>query len=173
MSCPVPQRDPRLQTAWGLSRGLSVFEIQSLQLPCYGLNKREIWYRFQGSATHFFFFLLWAFRGVKLSPQVHVVLGSRMAWAVPPSTYAVMWVNYSVCVWGGFSVRSALKRSETCFLGAFTKLRKVTVGFVMSLHLSACSNSDPTGRILMKFDIRGFFFRNSVEKSSSFITIWK
>jgi hypothetical protein len=37
------------------------------------------------------------------------------------------------------------------FLGAFRKLRKVTVGFIMSVRLSACNNSAPTERIFMKF----------------------
>ena len=36
------------------------------------------------------------------------------------------------------------------FLGAFLKLRRATIGFVMSVRLSV---RNPTGRILMKFDI--------------------
>jgi hypothetical protein len=46
------------------------------------------------------------------------------------------------------------------FLGAFAKLRKVTISFVVicpsirpSICLSAWNNSTPTERILMKFDI--------------------
>jgi len=42
------------------------------------------------------------------------------------------------------------------FLCAFTKLRKVTIGFVMSLCLSARNNSTPNWRILMKIYIQGF-----------------
>ena len=46
------------------------------------------------------------------------------------------------------------------------KLRKATIGFVMSVRphvrLSAWNNSDPTGRIFMKFDMS--IFRNTVEK---------
>ena len=38
-------------------------------------------------------------------------------------------------------------------LGAFVKLRKATISFVISDGLSAWNNSDPTGWILMKFDI--------------------
>jgi hypothetical protein len=38
-------------------------------------------------------------------------------------------------------------------LGAFAKLRKATISFVMSVFLSAWNNSIPTGRIFMKFDI--------------------
>jgi hypothetical protein len=43
------------------------------------------------------------------------------------------------------------------FLGAFTKLRKATISFVMSVQLSARlsvrNNSAPTGQIFLKFDI--------------------
>jgi len=39
------------------------------------------------------------------------------------------------------------------FLGAFSKLQKATVSFIMSVRLSAFNNSAPTARILMKFDI--------------------
>jgi hypothetical protein len=50
---------------------------------------------------------------------------------------------------------------QTDFLGAFAKLRKGTVSFVMSVCLSVClsalNNSALTGRIFMKFDIRVFF----------------
>jgi hypothetical protein len=65
------------------------------------------------------------------------------------------------------------------FLGAFAKLRKATISFVMSVCLSvclpsclsvrpsvrpsACNNSAPTERIFMQFDIWGFF-RKFVEK---------
>jgi hypothetical protein len=50
------------------------------------------------------------------------------------------------------------------FLGAFTKLRKATVSFIMSvclpacpfIHLSSWNNTVPTGQILMKFDILMF-----------------
>ena len=54
-------------------------------------------------------------------------------------------------------------RGTTVFLGAFTKFRKVTIGFVMSARPSACNYSAPTGRIFRKFDIY-VFFRKSVEK---------
>jgi hypothetical protein len=39
------------------------------------------------------------------------------------------------------------------FFGAFAKLRKATISFVMSIRLSAWNISAPTGRIFMKFDI--------------------
>jgi hypothetical protein len=49
----------------------------------------------------------------------------------------------------------------TLFLGAFAKLRKAVIDFVMfgspSIRLSACNNSASTRRILIKFDIRDFF----------------
>ena len=51
---------------------------------------------------------------------------------------------------------------------ALGKPRKVTIVFVMSVYLSvrpsAWNNSAPTGRILITFDIRAFFFRKFVEK---------
>jgi hypothetical protein len=39
------------------------------------------------------------------------------------------------------------------FSGAFTKLRKATVGFVMSVRPSAWNSSAHTGRSLIKFGI--------------------
>ena len=39
------------------------------------------------------------------------------------------------------------------YLGAFEKLLKATVSFVMSVCPSAWTNSVPTGRISIKFDI--------------------
>jgi hypothetical protein len=52
------------------------------------------------------------------------------------------------------------------FLGAFAKLRKVTIGFVMSVCPSAWNSLAPSGWILMKVDIEGSFFFSgkSVEK---------
>jgi hypothetical protein len=38
-------------------------------------------------------------------------------------------------------------------LGAYAKLRKTTVSFVMSVCPSAWNSWAPTGRIFMKFDI--------------------
>jgi len=43
------------------------------------------------------------------------------------------------------------------FLGAFAKLRKETVSFVMSFLPAAWNNSAPTPTIFMKFEIRAFF----------------
>jgi len=42
-------------------------------------------------------------------------------------------------------------------LGAFAKLRKVTINFVMSVRLSAWNSSAPIERVLMKFDISAIF----------------
>jgi hypothetical protein len=42
-------------------------------------------------------------------------------------------------------------------------LGKATISFVMSVCLSSWSNSAPTGRIFMKFDIRGFFENLSIK----------
>jgi hypothetical protein len=51
--------------------------------------------------------------------------------------------------------------SAVQFLGAFVKSRKASTSFVISVRPSVCpsawNNSAPTGRIFMKFDIRGFF----------------
>jgi hypothetical protein len=41
-------------------------------------------------------------------------------------------------------------------LGAFAKLRKATISFVMSVRLSAWNNSATTGRIFSELDISGF-----------------
>jgi hypothetical protein len=49
------------------------------------------------------------------------------------------------------------------FLGAFAKLRKPTISFIISASQSAWNNSAPTGRILMKIDI-GAFFENLLRK---------
>ena len=45
------------------------------------------------------------------------------------------------------------------FLGAFAKLRKDSINFVMSVRLSAWKNSAPTGRNFIKFDT-GVYFEN-------------
>ena len=53
-------------------------------------------------------------------------------------------------------------------LGAFAKLRKVTVSFIMCVCSSVCisvrNNSAPTGRIFTEFDISIFFFENTWRK---------
>jgi len=58
---------------------------------------------------------------------------------------------------------------ELSFLGAFAKLLKATINFVISdrlsvclsvrpsVRMSACNNSDPNGMIFIKFDISVFF----------------
>jgi len=48
------------------------------------------------------------------------------------------------------------------FLSAFAKLRQATIIFVTSVRPSAWNNSAPTGRMFMKFYIKGF--RKSFEK---------
>jgi hypothetical protein len=45
------------------------------------------------------------------------------------------------------------KRKTEEFLGAFKKLRKAAISFVMSVFPSTWNNSAPTGPILMKFYI--------------------
>jgi len=46
---------------------------------------------------------------------------------------------------------------KTAFLGAFAKVRKAAIRFVMSLSLFAWNRSAHTGRVFMKFDIWVFF----------------
>jgi len=57
--------------------------------------------------------------------------------------------------------------------GAFTKLRKVTISFVIpvypSVRPSSWNNSVPTGRIFVKFGIWIYIFRKYVQKNWSFI----
>ena len=55
------------------------------------------------------------------------------------------------------TVLECLGGKRGLFLGAFAKLRKTTVNFVLSVRPSvrppAWNNSAPTGRIFMEFDI--------------------
>jgi len=53
---------------------------------------------------------------------------------------------------------------EQQFLGAFAKLRKVTISFVTFVCLSAWNNSATAGRIFMKFDIWVIFRKNLTRK---------
>jgi len=62
------------------------------------------------------------------------------------------------CRYSGLSLRKnccflCCKDVESPFFGAFAKLRKVTISFIMSVRLSAWNNSAPTGRILIKIYI--------------------
>ena len=59
--------------------------------------------------------------------------------------------------WPSWSVKH-----EKSVLGAFAKLQKATINFVMSVRLSAWSNSTATGRIFMKFYTN--FFENLSRK---------
>jgi len=60
-------------------------------------------------------------------------------------------------------VLSVPMRFSQLILGAFEKMRKATISFVMSVCPSALKNSVPIGQIFMRFDVF-FFFRKSVEK---------
>jgi hypothetical protein len=51
---------------------------------------------------------------------------------------------------------------DSVFLGAFAKLRKVTISFVMSVRSTVCNNSAPTERILI--NLISEFFQNCIEK---------
>jgi hypothetical protein len=52
-------------------------------------------------------------------------------------------------------VGSCCTGKQSLFIGAFAKLRKMAISFVMSvclfIRLFACNNSAPTGRIFVKF----------------------
>jgi hypothetical protein len=50
------------------------------------------------------------------------------------------------------------------FLSGFAKLRKETLGFAMSVRLSAWKKWGLTGRIFVKLDVRRFF-ENLLEKN--------
>jgi len=56
-----------------------------------------------------------------------------------------------------FYKNSAVTVVIRLFLGAFAKLRKATISFVMSVRHSEWRNSATTGRIFMKFDTSVFF----------------
>jgi len=56
-----------------------------------------------------------------------------------------------------FRVKQATEIMKLAFLGAFAKLLKATVNFVMSVCPSARISSAPTGRIFMKIVICVFF----------------
>ena len=63
-----------------------------------------------------------------------------------------LYTFYNVSLnFGGFQIWMTKK-----FFRRFRKIAKTTVIFVMSVRLSACNNSVPTGWMLMKFDIWGF-----------------
>jgi hypothetical protein len=59
------------------------------------------------------------------------------------------------------ATHTSLTLTTLSFLGALAKLRKATINFVVSVRLFVClsawNKSAPTGRILMKFDMRDFF----------------
>ena len=53
------------------------------------------------------------------------------------------------------------------FLGEFAKLRKATISFFMSVRLSVCNTSAPTGRIFLKFVIS--LFIEKLSRKSKFL----
>jgi hypothetical protein len=58
------------------------------------------------------------------------------------------------------------------FWGAFAKLRRASISFVMNVCLSAWNDSAPTGRIVMKFYV-WVFFQKSVGKKLIFMKLKK
>ena len=63
----------------------------------------------------------------------------------------VYWVGNSV--WSTWTKLLPIAYKKKLLLGAFTKLRKATIRFVMSVRPSALNNSAPTGSFVSKFDI--------------------
>jgi len=51
------------------------------------------------------------------------------------------------------SYQTVVKITTRAFVGAFAKLRNVTISFVMSVLPSTWNNSAPAQRIFMEFDI--------------------
>jgi hypothetical protein len=77
-------------------------------------------------------------------------------------------LSYSVfmCFVNGFENKQRLFLYTTLnewFLGAFVKLRILTISCVTSVRLSAWNNSATTGRFFMKFGIR--IFLKSLERN--------
>jgi len=75
----------------------------------------------------------------------------------------------------GDTVTNALQRHKPPLIGAFLRLRKATISFVMfifsSVCLSARNNSASTWRILLKFDI--WYFYKICWENTNFIKIWQ
>ena len=59
--------------------------------------------------------------------------------------------------WTGQQQFNTFIRTLSMVLGAFAKLRKATISFVMSVCPSSSNTSAPNGRILIKFYIWNFF----------------
>jgi hypothetical protein len=72
----------------------------------------------------------------------------------------VLWVGNSVWSTGTKLLPIAYTK---LLLGAFTKLRKTTIRFVMSVRPSALNNSAPAGPFVSNFDIY-VFFENMLRK---------
>ena len=72
-------------------------------------------------------------------------------WDLVTLTRIVMYVLYDLIM------IKKQSRNMWSFLGAFTKLRKATTSFVMTVCPSAWNNSVPIGWIFMKLDVWVFF----------------
>jgi len=86
----------------------------------------------------------------------------------------------SFCLRVDLSVWEILRYQSACclfILGAFARLRKVTLSFVMSVCLSVClsswNNSAASWRIFTKFDTWIFFFSKICREISNFIKLWR
>jgi hypothetical protein len=76
---------------------------------------------------------------------------------------ALPWSYFRLRPGGGGGFGASFKNvGSFYFLGAFAKLRKATISFVISLCPSVWNNSALTGRILMRFDVK--VFRTCIER---------
>ena len=85
----------------------------------------------------------WRGRGVNHAPHLEPRLQKNLYYPSFPTWQVIGWT--------------------LAFLGAFTKLQKVTITFILSVRLSTQNNSAPTEQIVMKFDT-WVIFRKSVSK---------
>jgi hypothetical protein len=98
--------------------------------------------------------------------QLYFMITS-MLWSVRPSVARARKVGV-----GGSQVKWRDRSTDRLTIplsGAFAKLRKATISFVMSVRPSAWNKSAPTGRIFMKF---GEFSKICCE-NSGFVKIWQ
>jgi hypothetical protein len=82
-------------------------------------------------------------------------------WTLNVSGPYHLWQQHTPFAWRQTRISRWCSDFRQSFVGAFANLRKTTISFVMSDHLSVClsawNNSPPTGRVFIKFDIWAFF----------------
>ena len=96
--------------------------------------------------------------GYICTPRNAFVAQTAVRMLIPVLSYVSQFVKRCNCV---VSCALKVRGLSSSILGAFTKLRKASISFVMSVHLSAYPsgwyNSAPSRRIFMKFDIWVYF----------------